>query len=409
VLFISSLVLDGAALVLAVGVLFLVIEVFAALLLPFDENEPDLKKVPRPSAAVLVPAHNESASIVPTLDSIRQQLSGNDRLLVVADNCSDDTAAVVANAGAEVVKRDNLVKIGKGYALESGIKHLCAHPPEIVVIIDADCRLGEGALDRLVRTCATLRRPVQALDLMISPEGSAVNFRVAEFAWRVKNWVRPLGLRALNLPCQLMGTGMAFPWEIMHSAKLGNESVVEDLKLGLELAHVGSAPLFCPSARVISQFPQTAQAASRQRRRWEGGHINMILTVLPHLLSAAASTRNRNLLVLAFDLAVPPLSVLAFLLCVEFAIAAVLTSVGFAPLLLIISSSSLLAFALTIFFCWLRFGRDVLPLRAVVSVPGYVVGKVPMYFRLLSGNIAPQWTRTDRGKANGRGSGAQSD
>ena len=45
----------------------------------------------RPRVAVLVPAHNESSLIVATLDSIRPQLLEGDRLLVVADNCSDDT------------------------------------------------------------------------------------------------------------------------------------------------------------------------------------------------------------------------------------------------------------------------------------------------------------------------------
>ena len=54
---------------------------------------------------------------------------------------------------------------------------------------------------------------MQILDLMTAPEDSPINYRVAEFAWRVNNWVRPLGLAALGLPCQLMGTGMAFPWD----------------------------------------------------------------------------------------------------------------------------------------------------------------------------------------------------
>ena len=52
----------------------------------------------------------------------------------------------------------------------------------------------------------------------------------------MKNWVRPLGLSNLNLPCQLMGTGMAFPWELIRSANLASGSIVEDTKLGLELA-----------------------------------------------------------------------------------------------------------------------------------------------------------------------------
>lgn len=59
----------------------------------------------RPRVAVLVPAHNESLIIIATLNSLLPQLQAGDRLLVVADNCSDDTAALARAAGAEVIER----------------------------------------------------------------------------------------------------------------------------------------------------------------------------------------------------------------------------------------------------------------------------------------------------------------
>ena len=122
---------------------------------------------------------------------------------------------------------------------------------------------------------------------MIAPDNSPINYRVAEFAWRVKNWVRPLGLNALNLPCQLMGTGMAFPWEVIRSANLASGSIVEDLKLGLDLTQTGSPPLFCPSACVKSHFPLSIEGAKSQRKRWEEGHISMILTTVPRFIYEA--------------------------------------------------------------------------------------------------------------------------
>ena len=93
----------------------------------------------------------------------------------MADNCADDTAAVAAAAGAEVVERQDPTKIGKGYALDWGLRHLSLDPPEIVVMIDADCRLNDGAIERLAATCAMTHRPVQALYLMTAPSdrGSA--------------------------------------------------------------------------------------------------------------------------------------------------------------------------------------------------------------------------------------------
>jgi cellulose synthase/poly-beta-1,6-N-acetylglucosamine synthase-like glycosyltransferase len=57
----------------------------------------------RPSVAVLMPAHNESAGIAAALATVMPQICPGDRILVVADNCSDDTAAVATACGAEVI------------------------------------------------------------------------------------------------------------------------------------------------------------------------------------------------------------------------------------------------------------------------------------------------------------------
>jgi len=146
----------------------------------------------------LIPAHDEEKGILATLNDIKPQLRPNDRLLVVADNCTDDTAAIAASGGAEVTVRSDPSKIGKGYALDWGINYLASNPPDIVIMIDADCRAAERVIDSLASVCEQKQRPVQSLYLMASPEGSRINHQVAEFAWRVKNWVRPLGLGALG-------------------------------------------------------------------------------------------------------------------------------------------------------------------------------------------------------------------
>src|SRR3981189_3547862 len=95
---------------------------------------------------VLIPAHNEGAGILPTIRDVQAQLGPNDSILVVADNCTDDTASIVQAAGVEVTIRADPARRGKGYALEFGVRLLGLNPPDVVVIIDADCRLGGNAL-----------------------------------------------------------------------------------------------------------------------------------------------------------------------------------------------------------------------------------------------------------------------
>ncbi len=381
---------------LAIPTALLCLEVVAGLLqrpLPLRPAER------RGRLAVLVPAYNEATTITPTLEDIKAQLRPGDRLLVVADNCTDDTPAVARLSGADVVERHDSQRIGKGYALDWGLRHLDKDPPDIVVMVDADCRLGEGAIDRLAAASALTARPVQALYLMTVPYGSKINQQVAGFAWRVKNWARPLGLAALGLPCQLMGSGMAFPWQVIRTANLASGSIVEDLELGLDLAAAGHPPLFCPSARVTSQFAVSTQGAYSQRRRWEHGHITTILKTAPRLLCIAIARGNLNLLALTLDLAVPPLSLLAMLLILMFAITGVATALGLAPIALVISTACLVGLVASVGLAWNSYGRDVLPARAISLVPFYVLAKVGLYGQMLFGKMTTQWIRTDRKKS----------
>jgi cellulose synthase/poly-beta-1,6-N-acetylglucosamine synthase-like glycosyltransferase len=392
---VSSL-LVGVAGILAIPVAVLLGEVLAAVAAPRSKRDADSEDGARPRIAVLVPAHNEGAGLIPTLEDIKAQLAPGDRLLVVADNCSDDTAAVAARSGAEVVVRSDLERIGKGYALDHGLRHMNGEPPAVVVIIDADCRLEEGALEHLARTSAATGRPAQALYLMLAPVPSAINHQVAAFAWRVKNWVRPLGLHALGLPCQLMGTGMAFPWEAIRAVDLASGEIVEDLKLGLDLAAAGRPPEFCPSAVVTSAFPLSRAGTESQRERWEQGHIGLIVSGVPHLILSALKRRDLRLVALALDLAVPPVALLLMLLAAALGLTGLAALAGFSPLAFHISAAAFVAFTLAIVLAWWAQGRTVLPLGSLLLLPTYVWGKCRLYARLLKGERASRWVRTDR-------------
>ncbi|MXQ13735.1 glycosyltransferase family 2 protein [Microvirga makkahensis] len=344
--------------------------------------------------AVIVPAHNEEAGIRQTLQDIAAQLRPCDRLLVVADNCTDDTAAVARAAGAEVSERQDPERRGKGYALDWGLRHLRQDPPETVVIIDADCRVAPGSILPLAQTAFAAGRPTQALYVMKSArEGQ--RRRVQELAWMLKNHVRPLGLARLGLPCQLMGTGMAFPWQPLAAVDLASGHLVEDVKLGLDLAARGRAALFYPAAYVESTFPASETGIITQRQRWEIGSTRTLVQEAPRALWRGLRTGNRDLLALALDLLVPPLSLLSavvglvWLACA----AAALVGYGLMPLLLATIAGLLTAGSLTL--AWARFGRRILGVRDLPELAGHLMQKVRIYRRL--GHL-PEWIRTDRSR-----------
>lgn len=392
-----SLVVVAA--LLSLPAVVLLSEVLAALKLtetkPVTAHDRHRRRV-----AVIVPAHNESTGIVPTLEDIKPQLKPGDRLIVVADNCSDDTAAVAASAGAEVIARNDLTQIGKGYALGWAVNHVSADPPGFVMFIDADCRIQTDAIETLQDVCGALGRPVQACFLMKTADGSPIDHSFSEFTFLLRNFVRPLGLRNLNCPVQLMGTGMMFPWDVIRSAPLASGHLVEDLKLGLDLAAAGKAPYFLPSVQVRSDFPVTAKGTDSQRQRWVQGHLGMILKAVPRLLFQAISRRNLDLLALTFDLLVPPLSLLGLLLVGTFVLTFLAAISGLSFAAFAIASINLLMFAFAVLLAWSRFGRDILPVRAVVSLGPQILSKFRIFGQMLLGRTAAVWIRTDRGKVD---------
>ena len=311
---------------------------------------------PDGDVAVLIPAHNEAAGIEATLRGLRSQLRTGDRVLVVADNCSDDTAALARQAGAEVIERCHAVDRGKGFALDFGVRHLGARPPSMVLIVDADCLLDDGAADTLAGLCSTSGRPVQALYEMNAPAGAGLRARVSAFAWRVRNRVRPLGWWVVGAPCQLMGTGMMFPWALLRDAPLASGHIAEDVQLGADLALRGRPPLFAPQARVTSTFPEGEAAAASQRRRWEHGNLALMFAHGPRLLAAGIGRADARLVALAADLMVPPLALLVQLQLGLALLGALAWWLGAGALPLAISSGALALLVLSILAAW-RLGR----------------------------------------------------
>ena len=397
---VASWLLLAPVILMALPVFVFCFEIIAAVVLPQPRFSEKAVTQKRPRIGVLIPAHNEGEGLRPTVENVKSQLREGDRLLVVADNCTDDTSSVAALLGAEVIDRQDPLHIGKGYALDFGIKHLDCDPPQVLIIVDADCIFAEESIDTLAAVCRAERRPVQALNLMKAPDGFPETFELAEFAWRVKNWARPLGLRALRMPCQLSGTGMAFPWEIIRSVRLASGEIVEDLKLGLELAKAGTPAVFCPSASVVSYFPTSQEGIDSQRERWQKGHLNMIARLAPRMLRDGIIKRDIRLVTLALDLTVPPLFLLVLLEAGLLSASIIALWLGDAGLSFYIALATNGLCALAIAFCWINFGRDVMRSKTLLTAPLLLGKKLWFYQRIVFGRaVAHHWIRTDRSKS----------
>lgn len=348
-----------------------------------------------PDVAVLIPAHDEELVLGATLAALIGDQARRPRILVVADNCRDRTAAIAREAGCEVVERHDDARRGKGWALDAGVRALAVRPPAAVVIVDADCHITPAAVALLARRALGLGRPVQAAYWLHLPQNHRPQDRIAALAFLVKNIVRPRGLDRLGLPCALTGTGMAFPWPVLASAPLASGNIVEDLQLGLDLALAGTPPAHCREAEVTSRLPEPGAAVRRQRTRWEHGHLQTLLRWAPRLIATGLARRDAGLIALGLDLAVPPLSLLVMLLVTAGALAALggVLGASWAPLRWLIAGGAALTVALGA--AWWRFGRALIPARSLLVIPFYVLWKLPIYLAFLR-RRERRWVSTDR-------------
>src|SRR6185436_14653640 len=387
--------LTVVAVLVAIPCLVLFIECLVALL-PGRGGAP-ASSGPRPRAAVLIPAHDEELGIAATVTGLRAQLDPQDRLIVIADNCSDGTAAAARAAGAEVIERRDTSKRGKGFAIVFAVDHLEASgPPEAVIIVDADCRISAGGLELLAREAVATNRPVQGEYVLGAPERPTPRGVISALAVLLRNRVRPLGMLRMGFPAHLTGSGMAFPWAVLRAAPHPGGNLVEDLVMGIEFALAGHPPLHCQAVQVSSELPEGDDVALGQRRRWEHGQLHTLTQYAPKLIGAGLTRGRLELLAMGLDLAVPPLALLVMIAGAATVAAAIAAWLGVSSLPLTILGGAFALLAVAVLSTWARFGGEKLPLRYAVVVPFYVLWKIPLYFTFFLKGKHKTWERTRR-------------
>jgi 1,2-diacylglycerol 3-beta-glucosyltransferase len=259
----------------------------------------------------VVPAHNESAGIGGTIESLLAVDYPRDlfEVVVVADNCSDDTAAKARAAGATVIERHDLEKRGKGYALDRAFSET---PPDVdaVVVIDADTLVSPNLLRAFAARRDLGARAMQA-DYAVRNPDAAWRTRLIAIAFGAFHIVRSRARERLGLSCGLRGNGMCFARELLQEIPHRAYSVVEDVEYGIRLGEAGYRVHYTDEAHVYGEMVTSSAAANTQRRRWEEGRKALVREHARRLLAAGLRKRDLVQLDLGLDLLIPPLSTIA--------------------------------------------------------------------------------------------------
>jgi 1,2-diacylglycerol 3-beta-glucosyltransferase len=259
---------------------------------------------------IVVPAHDEEAGIGETVRSLLavDYPPASRRVLVVADNCADATAARAEAAGAKVLVRTDPEKRGKGYALKFAFDRSSSDGfADAVVVIDADTLVSPNLLHAFAARFKAGAKAAQAEYGVRNPRASW-RTRLMVIALAMFHGVRSHGRERLGVSCGLRGNGMAFLRDVIERVPHEAFSIVEDLEYGIRLARAGIVVRYVAEACVLGEMVSSEKGSRSQRRRWEGGRMAMMRTQGWPLLAEALRKRDAVLFDMALDVLVPPLT-----------------------------------------------------------------------------------------------------
>ncbi|HSQ66388.1 MAG TPA: glycosyltransferase family 2 protein [Polyangiaceae bacterium] len=351
--------------------------------------------------AVVVPAHDEALGIAATVSSLLAVDYSRElfRVIVIADNCNDDTARRARRAGADVLVRDDHEREGKGHALAFAFEHLAAEGwAEAVVVVDADTIVSTNLLAAFAERIDAGDCAVQARYGVRNPDASW-RTRLMTIAFATFHELRSSAREKLLVSCGLRGNGMAFTMALLRDVPFDAFSVVEDIEYGARLAEAGHRVRYAGEAHVLGEMTSGEHASRSQRRRWEDGRRRLARALVPRL--ARRALHDRIALDLAVDLVVPPLSVLVSLTLLGASASLALAHFE-APgglLAAALWGASGLALLAHVLRGWQLSGTGLRGLAGFVFAIPYLAWKLTLPLR--GGPRATGWVRTER-EAGGR-------
>jgi cellulose synthase/poly-beta-1,6-N-acetylglucosamine synthase-like glycosyltransferase len=260
--------------------------------------------VPRQRLLVLVPAHNEQLLVA---DAVRSMvaMSRNDcdfELVLIADNCTDETAAIATANGARVLERFDTVDRGKPHALDWAMRQFRLEHYDAVVIVDADTVVDPDFADAFARRGPLRGKAVQSYSA-ISNEGDSwltalggllVSMRY-DFQYALKQRV--------GLSCPI-GNGWCVGTDLLANAGWAPDSLTETWELYARYTAYGAPVDFAADSVMRGQEAHTLAQGATQRKRWQAGKLAVFRDYWWSILTSPAIGAHQKLDAIA-ELAAP--------------------------------------------------------------------------------------------------------
>ncbi|HLX48513.1 MAG TPA: glycosyltransferase family 2 protein [Streptosporangiaceae bacterium] len=241
----------------------------------------------QPRVVVLIPAHNEAAVIGATIASLHRQTRPPYRVIVVADNCSDDTAELSLRCGAEVLATaGNTAR--KAGALNQALHRVLPglDREDFVLAMDADSQLNKNWIKRAVGALTLDRRLGGVCGTYTGEPGGGMLFQLQRNEFTRAS--RMIGRRA-DL-WVLSGTGTMFRVPVLREVARErgrtlpgipgeyycSSSITEDYEITLALKTLGYRCVCPPGCTAVTELMPTWRHLFRQRLRWQSGTLTAL-------------------------------------------------------------------------------------------------------------------------------------
>lgn len=269
--------------------------VFAAITLVLPASKvrtPRRDREPTSRFCVMVPAHNEALLIGHAVDALLRSdyPRGLIDVIVIADNCDDDTATIARDHGARCLERTDPVNRGKSYALSWLIEQLDVDRYDGFAVIDADTVVDQAYFDVMDRRLSRGETAIQSYSGVLNPHENWLT-RLAALPAVLKFRMHYPGKMALGLTCPLTGTGMCLSREVVARFGWNAFAVAENWEYWIQITLAGYRATAAADAIVESQAARSLATSADQRRRWQRGRIDTLRWYGRSLLAAAARGR----------------------------------------------------------------------------------------------------------------------
>jgi 1,2-diacylglycerol 3-beta-glucosyltransferase len=344
---------------------------------------------------ILVPAHNEAGNIATTIASLRAVDWPTElyQVVVVADNCTDDTVAVARAAGATAIERLDPLRRGKGYALEFGFQFCrSARAPSAIVVVDADAVVSTNLLEAFAARIQAGESAIQAHYGVLNPLESW-RTRLITIAKAAFHIVRSRARERLGLSCGIRGNGWCVTQALLEKVPYRAFSLTEDLEYGIQLGLAGYRVAYADEAHADAEMVSDEKAATKQRQRWEAGRFQLVRSMTVPLLHAALVKRSAICFDLALDLLVLPLSYVVVSIVGLALLAGILATQTVHALIVVwLALGCATCLVLYVLRGWQLSGIGARGLFDLIRAPGFIVWKLLIGLRKRSN----EWIRTDR-------------